>query len=160
MYACPSVCPSAWDSSAPTARIFMGFEFFSKICTENISLIKICQDDDQNIFLIISRPILFSMRNISEKPVAKTKNHISSSKAPPPKKRNRGVYEIMYENMVALDRPQMTIWRMRTARRMTKATNTHSGYVIFIAFQMQKWLHERASMLRYTYIACLVGYNV
>ena len=25
-----------------------------------------------------------------------------------------------------------------------------------IAFLLQKWLHERGSMLRYTYIACLV----
>ena len=35
-------------------------------------------------------------------------------------------------------------------------TNTHSTYVILIAFPLQKWLHERASTLRYTYIACLV----
>jgi len=33
-----------------------------------------------------------------------------------------------------------------------KATNTLSEYVIFIAFPLQQWLHERASMLRYTYI--------
>jgi hypothetical protein len=37
-----------------------------------------------------------------------------------------------------------------------KATNTHSEYVIRIAFPLQQWLHERASMLRYTYIACFV----
>jgi len=35
-------------------------------------------------------------------------------------------------------------------------TNTHSEYVILIAFPLQQWLHERASMLRYTYIGCLV----
>jgi hypothetical protein len=33
---------------------------------------------------------------------------------------------------------------------------THTQYVIFIAFPTQKWLHELASLLRYTYIACLV----
>jgi hypothetical protein len=33
---------------------------------------------------------------------------------------------------------------------------THSGCVILIAFPQQHWLHERASMLRYTYIGCLV----
>jgi len=27
---------------------------------------------------------------------------------------------------------------------------------ILIAFPLQQWLHERASMLRYTYIACHV----
>jgi hypothetical protein len=36
-----------------------------------------------------------------------------------------------------------------------KATNTHSEYVILIAFPLQKLLLERASMLRYTYTACL-----
>ena len=33
---------------------------------------------------------------------------------------------------------------------------THSEYVILIAFPLQQWLHERASVLRYTYIASLV----
>jgi hypothetical protein len=46
--------------------------------------------------------------------------------------------------------------RMRLACWITKATDTHSEYVIFIAFPRQQWLHERASILRYTYIACLV----
>ena len=54
----------------------------------------------------------------------------------------------------------MTIIRhMRFACWITKATNTHSECVIFIAFPWQQWLHERASMLRYTYIACLVCLN-
>ena len=34
-----------------------------------------------------------------------------------------------------------------------KAANTHSEYVILIAFPLQLWLHERASLLHYTYIA-------
>jgi hypothetical protein len=49
----------------------------------------------------------------------------------------------------------MTIWRMRIARWIPKATDTHSEYVILIAFPLQQWLHERASMLRYTYISFL-----
>jgi hypothetical protein len=28
--------------------------------------------------------------------------------------------------------------------------------VIIIDFRLQKWLHERTSLLRYTYIACIV----
>jgi len=36
------------------------------------------------------------------------------------------------------------------ARWIPKATNTHSGCVILIAFPIQRWLHEHASMLRYT----------
>ena len=44
-----------------------------------------------------------------------------------------------------------TIWRMRIACGLPKATNAHWGYVILIAFPVQQWLHERAWMLRYTY---------
>ena len=69
---------------------------------------------------------------------------------------NRAVYEIMWKNMAGRDRPQMKIWCMRIACWIPKATNTHSQYVILIAFPLQQWLHERASMLRYTYSACLV----
>jgi hypothetical protein len=37
---------------------------------------------------------------------------------------------------------------------LTKAINTNSEYVIFIAFPQEQWLHERNSVLRYKYIAC------
>jgi len=56
----------------------------------------------------------------------------------------------MYKSILEPDRPQTTIWRMRIACCITKATNTRSEYVIFIAFPVQKWLRERASMLRYS----------
>jgi hypothetical protein len=46
--------------------------------------------------------------------------------------------------------------RMRFPCCMTKATATHSGYVIFIAVRRQHWLRERASVLRYKYISSLV----
>jgi hypothetical protein len=39
--------------------------------------------------------------------------------------------------------------RMRFACWITKATDTHSEYVILIAFPHQQWLRERAFMLRY-----------
>jgi hypothetical protein len=48
------------------------------------------------------------------------------------------------------------IRRMRIASWIPKATDTHSEYVILIAFPLQQWLHERASVLRYTQVACLV----
>jgi len=50
----------------------------------------------------------------------------------------------------------MTIWRMRIACWIPKASNTHSQYVILIAFPLQQWLHGRPSMLRYAYIDCPV----
>ena len=40
-----------------------------------------------------------------------------------------------------------------------KATNVHTDCVILIDFPLQQWLRERVSMLRYTYIACLVRYK-
>jgi hypothetical protein len=61
----------------------------------------------------------------------------------------------MWKNMVQLERQQMTIGRMRITCWIPKATNTRSKYVILIAFPLQQWLDERASVLRYTYIACL-----
>jgi hypothetical protein len=59
-------------------------------------------------------------------------------------------------NMIERRRPQMTIWRMRIACWIPKATVTHSEYVILIVFPLQQWLHERASVYRYTYSGCVV----
>ena len=67
---------------------------------------------------------------------------------------NRAVYEIVWKNIVQPDRPQMTIWRMRIACRITKATNTHREYVILIAFPRKQWYRERASKLP-SYAHCL-----
>jgi hypothetical protein len=58
----------------------------------------------------------------------------------------------MCENMVEP-------WRMCMAYRIPQATDAHSEHVILIDFPLQQWLYERASMLRYTYIACLVIYR-
>ena len=44
----------------------------------------------------------------------------------------------------------MTIWRMRIACWILTATNEHSEYAILTAFPLQQWLHERASVLRYS----------
>jgi hypothetical protein len=68
---------------------------------------------------------------------------------------NRAIYEIMWKNIVEGGRSQMTIWRMRIACWIPKATNTHTGCVVIVAFPLQQWLNERASPLRYTYIAGL-----
>jgi len=62
----------------------------------------------------------------------------------------------MWKNLVEPDRPQMTIWRMRNARCIPKATNIYSKSVLLAAFPRQLWLHERTSMLQRTYIARLV----
>ena len=45
---------------------------------------------------------------------------------------------------------------MRIACWIPKATDTRSERVTLIAFPLHQWLHERASVLRYTYIARFV----
>ena len=52
---------------------------------------------------------------------------------------NRAIYEKMWNNVAQPDRPQMTIWRIRISCWIPKTTNTHSEYVIVIAFPLQQW---------------------
>jgi hypothetical protein len=74
---------------------------------------------------------------------------------------NRAVYEEMRKNNVERGGSHMTIWRMRVHAEylwLQKPVmfKNQSCCVILIAFPQQQWLHERASMLPYTYIGCLV----
>jgi hypothetical protein len=80
------------------------------------------------------------------KVVEKIKTHVLCSITFFPE--NRAVYGIMWKNIVQRGRQQMTIWRMRIVCRITKATDTHSQYVMLIVFPLQQWLHESASLLR------------
>jgi hypothetical protein len=66
---------------------------------------------------------------------------------------NRAVYKIIWKNIIEPGRPQMTIWRMRIACWITKATNTHPAYVMLVAFPLQQLLHLHAAMLICNYIA-------
>ena len=45
---------------------------------------------------------------------------------------------------------------MRIVWRIQYAIDARPEYIILIAFPLQQWLHERASVLRYMYIAGLV----
>ena len=60
----------------------------------------------------------------------------------------------MWKNIVEPGGSHKTIWRMHFACWITKATDTHSEYVIFIAFPRQQWLRERALLL-HVYVHCL-----
>jgi len=66
---------------------------------------------------------------------------------------NHVFYEIVWKNIVGPARQHMAIWHMRIACWISKVTNVHSEDVIIVAFLLHQWLHERASMLRSTYIA-------
>jgi len=52
-------------------------------------------------------------------------------------KKHYALSEMMWKNMVDWGRPQMTIWHMHNPCWIPKATNTHSEYVILIAFPLQ-----------------------
>ena len=53
---------------------------------------------------------------------------------------NRAVYEIMWKNIVDPIRPQMAIWPMCIASWIPNDTNTHSEYVILIAYALHQGL--------------------
>jgi len=51
------------------------------------------------------------------------------------------------------------LWNTHIRCWITKASDTHSEYVILVAFPPQQWLHGHNSMFRYTYSACPVLMN-
>jgi hypothetical protein len=136
---------------------------FLKTCRENSSLINL---GNKNNGYLTRRPI-YTVDHISlicslnekysDKCFKETRNtHFMFNSIFYPSPGNCGAYGIMWKNVVDPGRPHTVIWRTRIACWMSKAANAHTGYVIFIAFPLQQWLHERALMLRYTrmYVAC------
>jgi len=77
----------------------------------------------------------------------------SDINAPPP--RESAVCEVMWKNFIEPDRQQMTIWRMRFACWITKAAHTLSLCNIHCLYTTTM-VYDRASMLNYTYSACIV----
>jgi hypothetical protein len=69
---------------------------------------------------------------------------------------SHAVYQIMWKKQCIVG--QATDGNVALAHCMLvlKVTRTHSQYVIHVAFPLQKWLRDRASMLHNTYIACIV----
>ena len=50
--------------------------------------------------------------------------------------------------------------RMRFARWITEAADTHSKYVILKTFPRQQWLRERVPLLSFRFIACHVSVDM
>ena len=104
--------------------------------------------------MIISRSVLRRMKNVSDKSCRGNQNtHFVQFFF----FKNRAVFGVMGKNIEVPDRLQMAVRSMPIARWITKATNTNSDYVIFIAFPVQQWLGERTLVLHYACIACLAG---
>jgi len=107
--------------------------------------------------MIMSLSIILRMREVSDKSCTENKNtHFLCTITFFPK--NCAVCEIMWENMVEPDRPQMVIRCMCCACWISKGTDTHSEYEVLVAVQQQQWLHTCASMLR-SYMNSNSGYT-
>ena len=106
-------------------------------------------------FFITFRSVLPRIINVPDKSSIENQNTYFMFSPPPPPENYAG-YEIMRKNIVEPKRPQMAICHTCIACWIPKATDIHSEYVRLTAFPLQQWVHKRASVLRYTYIACLV----
>jgi hypothetical protein len=112
--------------------------------------------EEEYTYFIISRSFLLTMRYISDKLCRENQNtqlifnNFFSE--------IRALYQIMWKNMAEIDRPRMTIWRMRMACWIPKFTNTHSECVITTAFPLQQRLQEH-SLVFCLYVHCLICYK-
>ena len=151
-----SVCPSVWNNSAPTVRIFMksdiGVFFFSKICRKNSTFIAIrqwqralCMNSYVRVLEYLAQLFLewwMFHNEIAEETQIRLLCFITF----PPRKSFR-----LWENVeICCKATQVTddniIRHMRFACWVPKAKSTHSEYVILTAFGRQQRLCERVSM--------------
>jgi hypothetical protein len=114
-------------------NILRKFKFYSYLTRITRAL-----HEDQCTIFIISRSLLLRMRNVADKRCREYQNtHFMFSSVL--FFENRARFEIMWKNIVEADRSQTIIWSMCTACWIPRATNTHSEYVILIAFPLQQW---------------------
>jgi len=106
-------------------------------------------------FILIPQWILQRMRNVSDKSCRENENtHFSFN--------NFFFFKLchLWDNVekygTARQAAHDVMWCICFACLITKATDTHSEYVIPIVFRQQQWVLEKASMLRCTYAAYLV----
>ena len=139
IYLSLSVRPPARNTSASTGQTFIKFDirvFFENLSRKfkfhyNLTRMTETLHEDQYIFLIISRSTVRRMRSILEKSCRENQNmHCMFNDFI---FENRAVYEIMWKNIVKPDRPQTTIWRMRIACWIPKATNTQSEHELLLS---------------------------
>ena len=131
-------------------HLFTPMKFHIRVFTENpLRKIQVSLESGENnvyftwlqyTFFIISRLVLFRMRNISDRSCRENQDHISRSII---FFLNSTICEIMWKNVVEQGRSQMTIWRMCIACWKPKTRNTITEYVILFAFPQQQWLHEQ-----------------
>ena len=84
--------------------------------------------DNLCAYMIVPLSAFLRVRNVSDKSFGENQSTHFMFNNPPPE--SRAFCEVMWKNIVELDRRQMTIWRMRIACWIPKATDTHSEYVM------------------------------
>jgi hypothetical protein len=84
--------------------------------------------------MIISRSFLHRIKHISDRFVEKITTHILGSLII--FLENRIVYEINEKKYCSAEQSRMIKWRMRIAFWKTKATNTHSEFVILMVLPL------------------------
>jgi hypothetical protein len=147
-----SVCPYG-TNQLPLDRFSWNliFEYFSKICREikcheNLTRITGTLHEHTCTFMIISRSVPLRVRNVSDKSCRQNQNtHFMFSEF---SQKSCRLWDNVEKHGTARQATDVNIiQRMRFACWMTKAADTHSEYVILIAFPRQQWLRERALML-------------
>ena len=126
------------------------YEFHS-----NLSRISGTLLENFSTFLIISRSILLIIRNLYEtKVIEKIKIHILCSKYV--FRKSRRLYNVEKYGTSRQAKDYNIKGCMRLACWITKATETHSEYVILLPFAQQQCLLKPAFSATFICIACLV----
>jgi hypothetical protein len=121
---------------------------------KNVTRITGTLHEDQFNFFFIFHSVLLRMRNVSDKCRENQNTHFMFNSG------NSAVYEIMWENFVALDRQRITVWCMRITCWITKSTNTRSVYVrgTYCFFTATAVPRTRLNLNLNLNLACLVGF--
>jgi hypothetical protein len=152
----PSVRPR-WTTQLPLDEFFKKFDiwvFFSQICKKIQVSFKSDRNNTTDIdFVWYFAEFFLEWEMFQTKAVEKIKTHILYSITLFLRKSCclwDNVEKYCRAGQAAVDNK---IWHMGIACWIPQATHTYPDYVILIAFPLQQWLHERASMLWYTYSA-------
>jgi len=138
------VCPFAWNklsSHWPDFHEVRYLTIFRK-CVEKIKVSlksdknnEYFTEDQYTFFLIYLHQFFSELQILQTKFAEKIKTHIL---CPKPFSKSRTVHEITCKNIVRAGYATMKIWNMCSAGWIPQAINTHSEYVIIIAFPLQQ----------------------
>ena len=135
MSVCLSVNPSVLRGTTQLSLYGISwnliFEYFPNNLSTEIHLTRITCDlrEDRYTFLIISGSFL-RIRNVPDKLCRENQNpHFTLSYFPPhpPCSENDAAHVVIRKSIVEPGRPQMTVWCVRFACWVPKATNTHQN---------------------------------